>query len=341
MDISTLLNWEKWNLYNKNGFYNYKIYLSKVINGLPKNELLSGVINHPTLPAINLLADLNISRDFENSDFILVPHSWIYIKNNNNYLAYLHKLSQKVPILIINSGDRSPKCDLRNTLELRTFLHPWEKLVRKIVLPFPTVEKHFNLRKWKPKPTISFMGYVPRFGLGSLMGRNLHALSKPIKSSVYINRKMAIYNLKKLKSIFEVNLSIRSSYTAYSSNPNLHQLVNEYNLSLAESDYIVCPRGSANSTIRFYESLSAGRTPILINSDVTHPEIQEMVFWKSNIVNVELFENWVEPILSDWLKLGIENAYRDRQVENNKIFLNELQLEIYLKKLFQKYYISR
>jgi hypothetical protein len=152
---------------------------------------------------------------------------------------------------------------------------------------------------------------------------------------------MAIYNLKKLKSIFEVNLSIRSSYTAYSSNPNLHQLVNEYNLSLAESDYIVCPRGSANSTIRFYESLSAGRTPILINSDVTHPEIQEMVFWKSNIVNVELFENWVEPILSDWLKLGIENAYRDRQVENNKMFLNELQLEIYLKKLFQKYYISR
>jgi len=340
MDISKLLNWEKWKLVNKNTTYNHRIFIAKVIDGVPINEILSAFLNHPTFPNVNLLSKLNLTSIIEEADYVVVPHSWIEIKNNKGYLTYLYSLSEKVPILMINSGDVSPKCNLRNTLELRTFLHPWEKIDRKIILPFPSKEKTFKLRKWKPKPTISFMGYVPKIGLGSFFGENFQGLSKPIKSSAYLNRKVTVFRLSKLKYVFNVNLKIRSSYTAYTTNPNLDILMKEYESDLINSDYILCPRGSANSSIRFYESLSAGRTPILINSNVIHPMISNTNFWLSNTVNVSLFKDWIEHILSDWSKMSFDNSYENRQVENNRMFLEELKFDKYLYKLFQRYLIN-
>lgn len=340
MEISNLLDWQKWSLYKKNYSNNYKIYLSHEIEGIPKNELFPRTSPHPTLPAIDLISNLKLTSSVENSDYVLVPHAWKHIKSKANYLAYLHNLSKETPILMVNSGDVSPRCDLSNTIELRTFLHPWEKIERKIVLPYPVKEKIFTIRKWKPKPTISFMGYVPKLGPGSFFGENFQGLMRPIKSSVYLNRKLSVHKLEKLTSVFDVKLTKRSSFTAYSSNPNLEKLIEEYNSELNSSDYILCPRGAANTSMRFYESLSAGRTPILVGSGGSLPEINTENFWLSNVIIVSLFKDWTKEILDDWLELSNGNAYEVRQLKNNKIFSEELRFEKYLNTLFQRYLLT-
>lgn len=340
MEISNLLDWQKFFLYKKNYFNSYQIYLSYEIEGVPRNELFPRLSPHPTLPDVNLISNLNLTSSVENSDFILVPHAWRHIKGNTNYLAYLHDLSKETPILMVNSGDVSPRCNLSNTIELRTFLHPWEKIERKIVLPYPIKEKIFKIRKWKSKPTISFMGYVPKLGPGSFFGENFQGLKRPIKSSVYLNRKLSARKLENLNFIFDVKVTKRSSFTAYSSNPNLEKLSEEYNSDLNSSDYILCPRGAGNTSIRFFESLSAGRTPILVDSGGSFPEINVKNFWLFNVITVSLFGNWAKQILEDWLELSNDNNYEKRQIENNKTFSEELEFNKYLDKLFQRYLIT-
>ncbi len=340
MEISNLLDWQKWSLYKKNYSNNYQIYLSHELEGIPKNELFLRMSPHPTLPDIDLISNLKLTLSVENSDYVLVPHAWRHIKDNPNYLAYLHNLSKETPILVVNSGDISPRCNLSNTVELRTFLHPWEKNGRKIVLPYPVMDKIFKIRKWKPKPTISFMGYVPKLGPGSFFGENIQGLMRPIKSSVYLNRKLSTHKLEKLTSDFDVKLTKRSSFTAYSSNPNLEKLIEEYNSELNGADYILCPRGAANTSMRFYESLSAGRTPILVDSGGSLPEMKTKEFWSSNVITVNLFRDWTKQILDDWQELSNSDAYKVRQIENNKIFSEELKFEKYLSKLFQRYLLN-
>ena len=337
LSLEQQLEWNRWKLYNQNSSYNYKIYISKELPGVPKNELFTRTSPHPTLPDVNLISKLNLTSNIRDADYVLVPHAWRNIKNNKEYLAYLKDLSHQTPLLIVNSGDVSSKCTLENVIELRMFLHPWEKADRKIVLPYPVKEKDFVIRKWKPIPRISFMGYVPKLGPGSLFGENFQGLTKPIKSSVYINRKVSVAKLNKLSSKFDVQIQKRSAFTAYASNPILNLHVSEFNTELNKSDYILCPRGSGNTSIRFYETLSSGATPILIDSGGINPEIADNDFWTKNIVNVKLFEKWSYYISKDWSFLSEGQNYEYRQVQNNRVFLNCLKFEVFLEKLFKRY----
>lgn len=337
LSLEKQLEWNRWKLYNQNSSYNYKIYISKELSGVPKNELFPRTSSHPTLPDVNLISKLSLTSNIGDADYVLVPHAWRDIKNNNEYLVYLKDLSHQTPLLIVNSGDVSSKCTFENIIELRTFLHPWEKINRKIVLPYPVKEKDFVIRKWKPIPRISFIGYVPKLGPGSLFGENFQGLTKPIKSSVYINRKVSVAKLSKLSSKFDVHIQKRSAFTAYASNPILNLHVSEFNTELTKSDYILCPRGSGNTSIRFYETLSSGATPILIDSGGINPEISDNDFWTKNIVNVKLFEKWAHYISKDWSFLSKGQNYEYRQLQNNTVFLNHLKFEVFLEKLFKRY----
>jgi hypothetical protein len=337
LSLEKQLDWNRWKLYNQNSSYNYKIYISKELPGVPKNEFFPRTSPHPTLPDVNLISKLSLTSNIEDADYVLVPHAWRDIKDNKEYLFYLKDLSNQTPLLIVNSGDVSSKCALENVIELRMFLHPWEKINRKIVLPYPVKEKDFVVRKWKPIPRISFMGYVPKLGPGSLFGENFQGLTKPIKSSVYINRKISISKLNRFRSEFDVFIEKRSSFTAYSSNPNLKMHASGYDIELAKSDYVLCPRGSGNTSIRFFETLCAGATPILIDSGGVNPVINNKDFWSQNVVNVKLFEKWQSHILNDWTFLGKDKNYENRQFQNNKTFITELKFEVYLEALFMRY----
>lgn len=337
MGIKNQLDLSNWKLHKKNDSYNDTIHIANEVPGLSRNILFPRSSTHPTLPNIDLSSKLKLTPEAVKADYILVPHDWRDIKDNHEYMYYLRNLSRDTPLLIVNFGDIAPKCTLKNTIELRVFLHPWEKIDHKIVLPYPAKEKDFTIRSWKAKPRISFMGYVPKLSPGSLFGNNFQGLTKPIKSSVYINRKVSITKLRKLSANFNVHLQKRSTYTAYSSNPNLDLHMSEFEAELTKSDYVLCPRGFGNSSIRFFETLSSGATPILIDSGGVNPVIHNNDFWSQNVVNIKLFEKWQSHILNDWAFLGKGKNYEDRQAQNNKTFTTELKFEVYLEALFIRY----
>jgi hypothetical protein len=337
MPIDDLLNQNRWNLSRKNLHSNNSIFIAKEIAGLPRNELFPRCVTHPTIPNINLISKLNVTDNAFEADYVLVPHSWRNILNNREYLKYLNELSENTPVLIVNSGDVSPRCTLKNKLELRVHLHPWESSDHKIVLPYPVKEKQFIIRAWKPIPRISFMGYIPNLGPGSLFGENIQGILKPIKSSVYLNRKIAGLRLKRLNSKFEISYKSRPTFTAFASNPDLQKHVLEYDTELAISDYVLCPRGFGNTSTRFFETICSGATPILIDSGGKFPQLDDDKFWENNVLKVGLFKNWGRSIFKDWTKLGEGDNYKFRQIQNNKVFKKQLNFETYLEKLFDRY----
>jgi hypothetical protein len=49
------------------------------------------------------------------------------------------------------------------------------------------------------------------------------------------------------------------------------QVRTEYIQNILESDYVLCVRGNGNFSFRFFETMSLGRTPVLIDTDCVLP----------------------------------------------------------------------
>jgi hypothetical protein len=334
-EVSKLLKTMRTSLSDYNLNLTNKIFIAKQITNLDRNILFpTQKLNQVSS---KIISKLRISNSPNEADFILVPHNWHWIRYNSEYLNYLKTLSGVTPIIMVNTGDASPKCDFPNTIQLRFFLHPGEEKYNKIIVPVPTAPRKFRIRDWSTKPSISFMGYVPSLTPGSILANNLRGLKRPIKNSPFLNRKIGTKKLQLLGRQYNVDVTIRKNYSLLKSNPNFKELDLEFQNSLDTSDYILCPRGFGNYSIRFYESLSAGATPILIESDSDFPVISLKSFWENNIVRVGLFQDWKKLINEDWDNLKNGNNYRKRQELNSKIFKEELAFDNFLDKLFDNY----
>ena len=335
MNINEILQLPNFDVTRSNKFNS--IFVSEIVNGSKLNLFYesSNFSRNKSEPSLRI--KFRLADHPNKSDYILVPHDWIEIFRNKKYLKYLEAISKIAPLIILNGGDFSPSCKMANTIQLRTHLHSGENRLNKIVIPYPIQPKELTIKNWKPIPTISFIGYVPEFGFGTLTGRNRFFIKHPIQSSYYMNRKISFKKLKRLSKEFEIIAISRSSFSLRAKNLKRNVHVQEYDQSLQISDYILCPRGFANTSMRFYESLSAGITPILIDSGGELPLISNKALLKKNILRVNLFGKWADVILRDWQYLMENTNYQKRQISNFNLFKNELNFTVYLENLFSDY----
>jgi hypothetical protein len=140
-----------------------------------------------------------------------------------------------------------------------------------------------------------------------------------------------------MKKNYEIYFIKRDNFSSFYKNPNLAGNLVDFQNSLDNSDYVLCPRGFGNTSMRFYESLSAGRTPILIDSKGGMPVIGGNKAWHEHIVKVDILSNWVKFIKRDWLTLGKNDNYKLRQIRNHELFSETLNSNSYLTDLFSHY----
>ena len=74
----------------------------------------------------------------------------------------------------------------------------------------------------------------------------------------------------------------RDSYHVDGDNTNKEKEEDEYRDVIERSIFSLCPRGSSPSSVRFWESLSAGAIPILISDDWVLPEWD----WDNTLVRI-------------------------------------------------------
>ena len=314
-----------------------KTYIARSISGVKQIDIFPKESIPPR--GIQSIFHTKLRQTFSNldADFALVPHEWSDIAKDHFYLDELKEISKVIPLVIFNTGDISPPVNLNNTIQIRTFLHPGENSKWKILIPYPTKRRIFKLRDWRPVPKVGFMGQIPKFSLGSLISSPFPSIRHPIKSSVYLSRVLAISKLKKIDAKIESDIVVRDSFSAFHKNSNLEKHTTEFQQQLNECDYILCPRGFGNTSIRFYESISAGRTPILIDTNGGLPELSQENSWDKHILRLNLGEDWSKQILRDWESLSPGDSYVKRQVGNRELFDNLLDFDKYMIKLFTGY----
>jgi hypothetical protein len=315
----------------------HNVYFSATIDNLRKTDIFPKDFVPPRGIQSNFYKKLRSTTSLQEASIVVVPHEWYDIINNWEYVNYLNKLSDVLPIVIFNTGDVSPPVNITNSFEIRTFLHPGENPEGKVLIPYPTKRRKFKLRKWDKVPRIGFMGQIPKISPGSLVSRPNFSFLNPIKSSAYLNRKIGVTRLRNLDRKIETNVVVRPSFSAIYGNPNLNSQSAEFQAQLFSCDYILCPRGFGNTSIRFYETISAGRTPILIDTDGGLPQLLSGNVWENHIINVGLFENWTKLILKDWENLSVEDNYLKRQLSNLELFDSQLDFEKYMEILFSRY----
>jgi len=335
--VSELLSHQLWNLKLERRFLLFQIFIADTLENVPKNELIEFDNFSPVRPNFTIISKLKITNKINHADFVLVPHKWSKIHKNREYLEYLSKLSRVCPLIVVNFGDISPACRLPNTIQIREFIHPWENTYRKVIVPYPIKDKVFTERKISCTPSISFMGYVPRLSFKTLFGQNPKGVMFPIKSSVYLNRTLSIYKLRNMRNKFSISIVKRPSFSPLSEVDDFKKKLNEYNKSLSESNYVLCPRGFGNASMRFYETLSSGSTPILVDTNGSLPIIHDQKFWNENIIKVKMFSNWSKLIEKDWQKMSHDNNYMMRQKQIRHFFLKNLKIDVYLSNLFSNY----
>jgi hypothetical protein len=314
--------------------FNNKIYLAEPKIYIEKIFLLKDV-ESLFYKSLNLTNYFNWTNELHGSDFVLVPHLWNDIKNDREYSRYLGELSNSRTLVIFNLGDKSENIPLKNFIQLKNFTHPWQARINTIIIPYNVRNRDFVPRIWKKKPDVSFVGFCPKFSARTLMSFSPKSFFHPIKSSVYVNRNLGIERLKNFSEKIQVKLLLNNNYAAFSGNSEAELQIKNYNQSLAMTDYVFCPRGFGNGSMRLYEVLSAGRIPIIPETDSGFPLTYVDPFFTNSALIVKYFSNWENKILSHWETL--EHNYLNLQIDNYRFYNDHLAIEKYLRKLFSPY----
>lgn len=93
-----------------------------------------------------------------------------------------------------------------------------------------------------------------------------------MKANAAIVRRIAIQKVR--SSTISSKVLIRNSYGGlekFVTDPKVKR--QEFVQSILESDFVLCPRGDSNGSLRFYETLSAGRVPLIPNTQMIFPKI--------------------------------------------------------------------
>lgn len=197
-----------------------------------------------------------------------------------------------------------------------------------------------DLRSKKSRPNVGFCGYAPpintpynfqkvkdivKFGIYLFFKR------KSNNSSTHAVRTLCIIRMiftRKINSNFIIRRSF--AFNKYgvlqpggSTEKSLEQRI-EYINNIKESDYVLCVRGIANSSIRLYESLCLGRLPLIINTQCIFPAEDFINYNQLGLVVDEKDIIKLPEILKRFHNSISNDEFQKRQIRSREVWLKWL-----------------
>jgi hypothetical protein len=309
-----------------------RIFIAETYRDHSKIELVSGTVG--------LFQEPLTSRPFieaktlESSDAILVPHDAYYFSKYPEYLKYLDDISTRKLVIFSDRGDFPKKPKIKNSVALRVAINPGESCIGKVVIPY-NVESlgYLPYKKLELEPTVSFVGFMPVISLGRIRNAFHQNPFHPVTGNGAVVRRLTHKSL--LKSDFSYINILRKSYGALDDGQiDLGRNRSEYVNSINESDFVVCPRGDANQSARFYESISAGRIPVVPDTSVIFPHAMGRIA-PNHLISPPLRGVRVNALISKYYEtIASQTDYNLLQGELRKSFLENFHFETFVKNIF-------
>jgi hypothetical protein len=310
-----------------------RIFVAESLGNHTEIELISGKVGLFQEPINQKL--FREARTLEECDSILVPHDAFHFNQYPDYLKYLNLLSEKKLIIFSDRGDFPKKPKINNSIALRVAINPGESTKNKIVVPY-NVESlsKLPLRNYSSKPVVSFVGYMPHISPRRIIQAARQSPTHPIKGNGAIIRWLSHKVL--VRSDVDYRFVLRDSYGALDS-LTVHDNRATYLELLSESDYVSTPRGDANQSARFYETLSAGRIPLIRSSAILNPNsLTKGSKLESLGLNVPtLMLDLHKKIMDDWSQANNSNSYFERQLELREYYEKNFRFIPFMERLFR------
>lgn len=277
-----------------------------------------------------------IDFDFSDSDICLVPHNFDLW--NKEYYDYVSQIAKHKPVIYFNLGDR-PKCkSISNSFSLQNVLC-CQNCVRQIITPYNVQNLSFlPLRERSQKPELSFVGYVP-----SLTPRRLLRAfeQNPLHPWLAESSLLRRANLRYMRKHYPHALIQKRKHYGGARSLINHpsEFRNEYVDAIKSSDFVLCPRGDANSSQRFFEVLSSGRIPVVPNTNVEFPRINGCDCSPAYLEIMPLGKDIKKRIEEFWNCLD-DQLYLSLQNRNREIFKKFFSYNSFYRTMFKTRYSS-
>jgi hypothetical protein len=103
--------------------------------------------------------------------------------------------------------------------------------------------------------------------------------------------------LNRASDVIATNFLLRGQF--WGGNPHNPELVRAFNENMASAEFNLCARGGGNFSMRLYQTLSAGRIPIIVQSE-TYLPWENRIDWGNIAVIVNEGENIVQKVIDFW-----------------------------------------
>ncbi|MFH0770277.1 MAG: exostosin family protein [Candidatus Peregrinibacteria bacterium] len=240
---------------------------------------------------------VRITDDPAECDALLLAHNFPSIRHETASLEEFAALSKRTgkKIVVFWHGDSDSEVPLPNAVVLRTSLYGATRRPNEIAMPAYSPDllsgAPLPLREKSAVPTVGFCGWAEYRSLKNLLGTlvmNALTESRAILSgnSLLRARKKGLsFRRRAIRSLQESsavrsNFLIRRSYSGHRDTIHLdpEQARREYIANLRDCDFALVVKGDGNYSYRFYEALSLGRIPLLLDTDCVLPRADSVPY---------------------------------------------------------------
>ncbi len=326
-----------------------EVYVPAPVPGLRKLSLLenpkandSRLFQH--IPVEEFQGILRVVATVHQAAYLLVPHYLPDLSRHAGYLDSVFKEAREArlrPILFTNQDDPSP-LSYPEAIIFRPSAYASSLTSNEIILPAQIEDvgiKGTTAFIEGITPIIGFMGKAEFAGTKErvkYLVRNYVLRSGPRREGMYFRRRCLA--LLARDSRIDVRATFRRSFSANRKSIELppEEARAAYLESLAQAHYTLAPRGDGNYSLRFYETLASGRTPILVDTDMRLP-LEEEISYDDFIIRVpwQKLDKLPELVMQNWNSRTSEERARMQQ-RAREVFQSHLHLPVFLRRVLTK-----
>ncbi len=331
----------------------------KTLPGVPLVPLLYPTLGREERASILFLneafADFHepfvaVTDDPARADDLLLPHNYSVVKNERAYLQEYAALSVKLGkrIIVFAHGDSDGEVRLPHTLVFRTSQYRGRLRPGEIMMPAYAVDllrgRAFFPRRKSGRAVIGFCGWARYKNIKNLVGTVVKDGLIDVRALLsgdphFLARKKGLTFRRRALRVLErsalirPNFILRSSYSGHRSTIRVNpaQAREEYLENMLSSDLALAVKGDGNYSYRFYEALSAGRIPLLVDTDCILP-LEDIIPYDEFVLRVP-FDciHTIDRLAADFYGSLSDDRFVAMQRRSREAFEQHLNIKSFLR----------
>lgn len=336
--------------------YVNKNFLTKDISFIPLLFPFWGYLFKESAPYATKVYEHGLSPKYfelvslvRDAEYVLIPYDyWLVQKKHPELLIQMFReANDNGKLLLIDaSRDVAGKIKVPNSWILRINQYRSDVPKNEITVPVPCedlLESHYNgqiiLREKKDLPIVGFVGWgcLPLKQRIRTLIKELPFLILSVFKRRYLVYRRGVFWREKAIRIFSQSLKVKNNFVIRASySGNIQTLTGdpvknreEFIRNIIESDYTLVVRGDANASTRFYEVLSLGRIPVVIDTECMFP-LEDKINYREFCVFINYTNLKKAPeILADFHKKLSPRDFIAMQEKARNVFKDYLRYDTF------------